>query len=244
MADTVGTQTHFNPIGTLGVDDALTLLCGLVGTTALLLPGIVGAHRTQEIDTGTGQTVAAATIDHQAVIGGSLTQQRNGSGRITLIDVLLQQVEGFGGESGEDIGCMTGEVMCHAATHGKARCIDPFHVYVGYFFDVFDNCLGEGHIVNGPVAGAAGTHVPSVAYAARSASGSHQNETLPVGYAFITRIDFLTAIASEAVEAQYQRYMAICGIAAGHVQVVRTVSAAHVELSLSAAGAGGDQDAG
>lgn len=213
MAIVESTQAHFNTIGTLGADRALSLLSGLIGTAALLFPGVVGIHRAKEIDTGTGQTILPAAVLNQAVIGGALAEDRHCAAWITLTDVFLQQIECFRRKCRKYIGCMASEVMSHTAAHGEAGGINAFYINIRHFLNIFNNGFGKGHVIYGAVAGTAGADIPGRACAACSSGGRYKDKAFLVSDTAVTGVDFLPAVTTQAVEANDQRYVAVCRVA-------------------------------
>jgi hypothetical protein len=244
VANTDGTQTCLNSIGTLSVDGALTLLRGLIGTAVFLLPGIVGVYRTEEVNTGTGQTIATALVFHQIIIGSALAEYWDGAAGVALVDVFLQQIERFRCESCKYIGCVTGQIVSHTTTHGEACGVNAFYINIGHFLNIFHNRFGKGYVVDRPVAGAASAHVPGITYAASRTGWCHQNKAFLVRNAAVSRVDFLTAVATQAVEAQNQGNISVSGVAVRHVYVVRPASTAHSNGSLATAWTCADQITG
>lgn len=241
MASVGSTQTHLNTVGTLGTNRALPLLRSLVGTAVFLLPGIVGVYRTEEINTGTGQTIATALVFHQTVVGCALTEQRDGAAGITLVDVFLQQIERFRRKSGKYVGCMAGQIVSHTTTHGEACGVDAFHIDIGHFLNIFNNRFGKSYVVDRTVAGAASAHVPGITYAASRTGWCYENKAFLVGNTAVSRVDFLTAITAQSMKAYDQRNISVSGIAVRYIYVVTAASATHGNVFLTAGWARANQ---
>lgn len=237
MAVVESTQARFNTIGTLGANRTLPLLRGLIGAAVFLLPGIVGIYCAEEINARASQTIATAVVNHQAVVGGALAEQRDGAAGVALVDVFLQQIECFRCECSKHVGSVAGQIVGHAATHGEAGGVDAFHIDIGHFLNIFHNRFGKGYVVDRTVVGATGSDVPCCVHTGRC----HQNKAFLVGDTAVSGIDFLAAVAAQAVEAQHQGNVSISGVAVRYVQVVRPASAAHGNGFLAAGRTCADQ---